>query len=260
MTFTVIIPARFASTRLPGKLLLDLAGKPVIQHVYERALQSGAERVIVATDAPKIVDAVRRFSGDVVLTAAQHQSGTDRIAEAAAICNLLDDAIVVNVQGDEPLISPAEIQQVADDLEHHSDASLATLRALIENSDDVFNPNIVKVVVDRLDYALMFSRAPLPWHRAQFQTLQQAQQPPVALAELQVPYFRHLGLYAYRVGFLKTYVSLGQSPLEQVEALEQLRALEHGYKIYVGLTSERHGVGIDTPEDYRKVKQIMESN
>ena len=258
MSFTVIIPARFASTRLPGKLLLDLAGKPVIQHVYERALQSGAEQVIVATDEQKIVDAVKQFSGEVVLTTQEHQSGTDRIAEAAAYHKLLDETVIVNVQGDEPMISPEEIQQVANDLEHHSDASIATLRALIDNTQDVFNPNIVKVVVDAEGFALFFSRAPIPWHRGQFNNVNPQLNQSVEMADLQVPYYRHLGIYAYRAGFLKTYVALRQTVLEKTEALEQLRALENGYKIYVGLTSHKDSVGIDTQDDYQKVKQILE--
>ncbi|MGD8568126.1 MAG: 3-deoxy-manno-octulosonate cytidylyltransferase [Gammaproteobacteria bacterium] len=258
MSFTVVIPARFASTRLPGKLLLDLAGKPVIQHVYERALESGAEQVIVATDDRKIVDAVKQFSGNVTLTNENHQSGTDRITEAVSQYKLLDETIVVNVQGDEPLISPAEIQQVAADLEHHSDASMTTLRASIDNAADIFNPDIVKVVVDEGDYALYFSRAPIPWHREHFRNVQPLTDGTADIAQLQVPYFRHLGIYAYRAGFLKHYVTLSQSPLEKTEALEQLRALENGYKIYVGQTQYKDSIGIDTRDDYEKVRQILE--
>jgi 3-deoxy-manno-octulosonate cytidylyltransferase (CMP-KDO synthetase) len=258
VSFSVVIPARFASTRLPGKLLLDLAGKPIIQHVYERAVESGAEQVIVATDDRKIVDAVRQFSGQVTLTRENHQSGTDRITEAVSQYKLLDETIVVNVQGDEPMISPVEIRQVAADLEHHSDASIATLRVSIDNTADIFNPNIVKVVVDERDYALYFSRAPIPWHREQFKDMQPFADDAPDIADLPVPYFRHLGIYAYRAGFLKRYVALPQSALEQTEALEQLRALENGYKIYVGRTQYKDSIGIDTPEDYEKVKQFLE--
>jgi 3-deoxy-manno-octulosonate cytidylyltransferase (CMP-KDO synthetase) len=258
VSFTVVIPARYASTRLPGKLLLDLAGKPVLQHVYERAKESGAEQVIIATDSQEIVSTAKNFSAEVVLTSTEHHSGTDRIAEVVEKYQLLDETVIVNVQGDEPLIAPVNINQVAVDLEHHSDASIATLCTEIDSGEDLLNPHTVKVVTDDRGYALYFSRAPIPWNRDQFAESLQELQKSLDLQQLQGAYYCHMGIYAYRAGFLKTYVQLPQSFLEKTEALEQLRALSNGYKIYVGVTHRDESIGIDTVNDYHKVKEMME--
>ena len=258
MSFTVVIPARFASTRLPGKLLLELAGKPILQHVYEQAQQSNAERVIIATDSPEIILASEKFAADAVLTSTQHQSGTDRIAEVAEKYQLLDETVVVNVQGDEPLIAPQNINQVAQNLEQHSNASIATLCTEIDNWEDVVDPHMVKVVTDEQGYALYFSRAPIPWDREQFSGLFQGSSMSGGLVQLQSTYYCHMGIYAYRAGFLKTYVSLPHSRLEKSEALEQLRALSNGYKIHVGLAQHEKSIGIDTMDDYQRVKEMME--
>ncbi|WP_455208411.1 3-deoxy-manno-octulosonate cytidylyltransferase [Kaarinaea lacus] len=258
MSFTVVIPARYASTRLPGKLLLELAGKPILQHVYERAKQSSAERVIIATDSPEILSAAETFSAEAVLTSAEHHSGTDRIAEVVEKYQLLDETMIVNVQGDEPLIAPENIDQVAQNLEHHSDASIATLCTQMNSLDDVLNPNMVKVVTDDLGYALYFSRAPIPWNRDHFGRIFQHQLEPVKITHLEGAYYCHMGIYSYRAGFLKKYVQLPQSPLEKIEALEQLRALSNGYKIHVGIAQHDKSMGIDTMDDYQRVKEIME--
>ena len=257
MSFTVVIPARFASSRLPGKLLLDLAGKPIIQHVYERAKESGAEQVIIATDSQEIITSAKGFSAEVVLTSTEHQSGTDRIAEVVEKYQLLDETVIVNVQGDEPLIDPENIHKVAEDLEHHSDASIATLCTEIDNLQDLLDPNKVKVVTDDQGYALYFSRAPIPWNREQFTELLQQKPNTLDLQRIETTYYCHMGIYAYRAGFLKTYVQLPQSILETTEALEQLRALSNGYKIHVGVSGHDESIGIDTEEDYQKVRELI---
>jgi 3-deoxy-manno-octulosonate cytidylyltransferase (CMP-KDO synthetase) len=239
-------------------LLLDLAGKPILQHVYQQACRSNAERIIIATDSPEIVAAAGKFTDDVVLTSTAHQSGTDRIAEVVQTCQLLDETIIVNVQGDEPLIAPENINQVAQNLEQHSEASIATLCTKIDNWEGVLNPNLVKVVTDEQGYALYFSRAPIPWDRQHFSGLYQAAPKSFAITQLQSAYYGHMGIYAYRAGFLKTYVGLPQSSLEKTEALEQLRALSNGYQIHVGLAQDNKSIGIDTMEDYQRVKEIME--
>jgi len=258
VSFTVVIPARYASTRLPGKLLLDLAGKSILQHVYERAKESGAEQVIIATDSQEIVSAAKSFSAEVVLTSTDHHSGTDRIAEVVEKYQLLDETVIVNVQGDEPLIAPENINQVALDLEHHSDASIATLCTMIDKVEDLLNPHMVKVVTNDQGYALYFSRAPIPWNRDQFTDSFQELPKALVLKQLEGSYYCHMGIYAYRAGFLKTYVQLPQSLLEKAEALEQLRALSNGYKIHVGVTHRNESIGIDTADDYQKVKELME--
>jgi len=258
VSFIVVIPARYASTRLPGKLLLELAGKPVLQHVYEQAQRSNAEQVIIATDSKEIVDAASKFSAEVVLTSQDHHSGTDRIAEVVRKNQLLDETVIVNVQGDEPLIAPDNINQVAQNLEHHSGASIATLSKAIDSWQDVFNPNIVKVVTDEQGFALYFSRAPIPWDRENFNNVLQGIAKMQHLTQLQSNFYCHIGIYAYRAGFLNTYVNLPRSHLEKAEALEQLRALSNGYKIHVGVTQHDQSIGIDTLDDFQKVKEMME--
>lgn len=248
--FTVVIPARLASTRLPNKPLLDIAGKPMIQHVWEQARRSGAERVVVATDHDDILRACEGFGAQVLLTRADHASGTDRLAEVAELLGLADDALVVNVQGDEPLIPPAVIDQVANNLAAHPEAGVATLAEPIHEVDSLFNPNVVKVSTDVNGLALTFSRAPLPWARNAFAN-DRAQLPPG------FPYRRHIGIYAYRAGFLADFVSWGPCALEETEALEQLRALWHGVRIHVADALEAPQAGVDTAEDLERVRRLL---
>ncbi|WP_375738455.1 3-deoxy-manno-octulosonate cytidylyltransferase [Pseudomonas boanensis] len=248
--FTVVIPARFASTRLPGKPLQDIAGKPMIQHVWEQARRSGAQRVVVATDDARIVDACQTFGAEVLLTRADHNSGTDRLAEVATQLGLTNDAIVVNVQGDEPLIPPAIIDQVAANLAAHPEAGIATLAEPIHEAQALFNPNVVKVATDLNGLALTFSRAPLPWARDAFAAN------PDQLPD-DVPYRRHIGIYAYRVGFLHDFVAWGPCWLENTESLEQLRALWHGVRIHVADALDAPPAGVDTPEDLERVRRLL---
>lgn len=252
LNFTVVIPARLRSTRLPGKPLLPIAGKPMVQHVWEQARKSGASRVVIATDDASIVEACEAFGAEVLLTRADHESGTDRLAEVAAHLGLPTDAIVVNVQGDEPLIPPVIIDQVAANLAAHPEAGIATLAEPIAEPETVFNPNAVKVVSDKHGLALTFSRAPLPWARDAFAKSRDS-------VPEGVPYRRHIGMYAYRVGFLQDFVSWGPCWLEQTEALEQLRALWHGVRIHVADAIEAPAVGVDTPEDLERVRRLLEA-
>ncbi|MHA6193752.1 3-deoxy-manno-octulosonate cytidylyltransferase [Pseudomonas wadenswilerensis] len=252
LAFTVVIPARLRSTRLPGKPLLPIAGKPMIQHVWEQARKSGAERVVIATDDASIVEACQAFGAEVLLTRADHESGTDRLAEVAAALALPADAIVVNVQGDEPLIPPSIIDQVAANLAAHPEAGIATLGEPLEDVTALFNPNVVKVVADCNGLALTFSRAPLPWARDAL--AQSREQLPEG-----VPYRRHIGMYAYRAGFLHDFVGWGPCWLEKTEALEQLRALWHGVRIHVADALEAPPVGVDTPEDLERVRRLLEA-
>ena len=250
MSFTVIIPARLASTRLPGKPLADLGGKPMVVRVAERALLSGASQVIVATDHADILAACRAHGVAAHLTRADHPSGTDRIAEVAAAIGLAPETVVVNVQGDEPLIDPALIGATAALI--NADVPMATAAHPITTAADVFNPNVVKVVLDARGRALYFSRAAIPWHRDAY-----AQSTNALPAGLQA--LRHIGLYAYSQVFLQTYPTLSASPLEQVEALEQLRVLWHGYAIAVHLTGEAPAAGVDTPDDLARVRHHYDS-
>jgi 3-deoxy-manno-octulosonate cytidylyltransferase (CMP-KDO synthetase) len=247
MSFVVIIPSRFGSSRLPGKPLVDIAGKPMVQRVYEQAIKSGADRVIVATDDARIVTVAKGFGAEVCLTRTDHQSGTERLAEVIEQYGFSDDTIVVNVQGDEPLIPPTIIRQVADNLAQF-DAPMATLAVEIDHESEVFNPNAVKVVTDKNGYALYFSRASVPWDRDHF-----SQNPPQIHHNL----LRHIGLYAYRAGFVKQYIALEASPLEHLEALEQLRVLWHGEKIHVDIAVDAPPAGVDTPEDLELVRRLL---
>jgi len=248
--FTVIIPARYGSTRLPGKPLADLAGKPMVVRVAERAQRAGALRVVVATDDRRIEAAVQAHGIAACLTRADHPTGTDRLAEAAQRLGLADDAIVVNVQGDEPLLAPELIRAMADLLAAHPDAAIATACHAIADPAEAFNPNVVKVVLDRRRYALYFSRATIPWAREAFAAGRNAMP-----AEL--PMYRHYGLYAYRVGFLRAFPALASAPIERFEALEQLRALWHGFRIIVEITAGTPAPGVDTPEDLERVRAIF---
>ena len=250
MDFVVVIPARFASTRLPGKPLQDIAGKPMIQHVWQQAKKSAASRVVVATDDARIVEACRAFGAEVLLTRADHNSGTDRLAEVASQLGLSSDAIVVNVQGDEPLIPPAIIDQVAANLAAHPEAGIATLAEPITDPAQLSNPNVVKLVGDASGLALTFSRAPLPWARDTFAV--QRDTLPAG-----VPFRRHIGIYAYRAGFLHDFVAWGPCWLEDAECLEQLRALWHGVRIHVADALEAPPTGVDTPDDLQRVRQLL---
>ncbi len=250
MAFRVIIPARYASQRLPGKPLREIAGKPMIQHVYERARASGASEVVVATDDERIERAVRKFGGDVCMTAVSHSSGSERLAEVTAQRAYGEDAVIVNLQGDEPLMPPALIRQVAEDLQNHPRADMATLCTPLRDAADLFDPHVVKVVRDREGYALYFSRAPVPWDRDRFgETTEQ-------LADGSA-YHRHIGLYACRAGYLRRYVALPSSPLERIESLEQLRVLWHGGRIHVEEAILSPGHGVDTPQDLEKVANFL---
>lgn len=246
MSFIVIIPARLASTRLPNKPLADLGGKPMVVRVAERAAQSGASRVIVATDHPDILAVCGQHGIEAHLTRTDHPSGTDRIAEVAAAIGLAADAVVVNVQGDEPLIDPALIAATAAQIKNG--VSMATAAHAIHDVADIFNPNVVKVVLDKAGRALYFSRATIPWHRDGF--AQSKTDMPAGYQPL-----RHIGLYAYDNAFLQAYPGLTVSPLEQIEALEQLRVLWHGYPIAVHVTPTAPAAGVDTAEDLARVRQ-----
>ncbi len=247
--FTVIIPARYGSTRFPGKPLARIAGKPMLEHVYARAQESGAERILVATDDERIAACAQAFGADVVMTRSDHPSGTDRLAEVAEREQLPDATVVVNLQGDEPLMPPALIRQVAAALVERPQADIATLATPLSRYEDVCDPNVVKVVRDHQGYALYFSRAPIPWDRDGFQC--------GAAAKLRAGYLRHLGLYAYRADFLRRYPTLAAVDLETVESLEQLRALWHGARIHVGLAAEAPPPGVDTPADLERAAAYL---
>lgn len=249
--FKVVIPARHASTRLPGKPLSDISGKPMVVHVVERARLSGAEEILVATDHSEIVAAVEAAGAQAVLTRADHPSGTDRIAEVAALRGWSPDAVVVNVQGDEPLIDPALIRDVAAALAEDREAAIATASHAIQDPAEMFSPNVVKVVCDRRGRALYFSRAPIPWARDDFAASRERL--PDGL-----PVQRHIGLYAYRCAFLAAYAELQPAPIEQWEALEQLRAMWHGYPIRVVSVAQAPAPGVDTQEDLERVRRILE--
>ncbi len=249
-SFKVVIPARYASSRLPAKPLLDLGGKPMVVRVAERALASGAEEVLVATDHGEIFAAVRDHGLPVLMTREDHPSGTDRLAEVARQQGWCADELVVNVQGDEPLIEPEVIRHTAACLAG-SGAAIATVAHPIADAADFFNPNVVKVVCRADGDALYFSRAPIPYARDAFSRSRETL--PVAL-----PAYRHVGLYAYRASFLQAYAGLAPSPLEQIESLEQLRALWHGYRIRVALIDTAPAPGVDTPEDAERMRKLFD--
>jgi 3-deoxy-manno-octulosonate cytidylyltransferase (CMP-KDO synthetase) len=245
MSFVVIIPARLASTRLPNKPLADLGGKPMVVRVAERAQQSGASRIIVATDHADIAAACAAHGVEACMTRADHPSGTDRIAEVAHTLGLAPDAVVVNLQGDEPLIDPALLAACAARIS--ADVPMATCAHPLSDVQDAFNPNVVKVVLDKAGRALYFSRATVPWHRDGFAASRE--QLPAGYVPL-----RHIGLYAYSNAFLQRYPQLETSPLESIEALEQLRVLWHGVPIAVHVTAEAPHAGVDTPADLERVR------
>lgn len=246
MHFTVVIPARFSSSRLPGKPLADIAGKSMIERVYLCARASAAARVVVATDDSRIVDAVQAFGGEACLTSPHHESGTDRLEEVAGYLALGDEEIIVNLQGDEPMMPAAVINQVAENLARHPEASCATLAEPIVQLTEVFNPNAVKVVADHAGFALYFSRAPIPWDRETYQQSRTGTAPPLAR--------RHIGIYAYRVALLREFVQWPVAALEAMEKLEQLRILANGHRIHVDSAVAAVAGGVDTPEDLERVR------
>lgn len=245
--FTVVIPARFGSSRLPGKALADICGRPMVVHVAERARQSGASEVYVATDHGEILEAARQHGFAGLMTRADHATGTDRIAEVVSILGLAPESLVVNVQGDEPLIEPGLIRAVASLLWETPEAAIATACHPIQELAEMFNPNVVKVVLDGQGYARYFSRAPIPWARDAFAA-------PTEAMPAGLPAYRHIGIYAYRAGFLAGFPRLAPSPLEQFESLEQLRALWHGFSIAVAVRPDAPHSGVDTPQDLEKVR------
>ena len=249
MSFTVIIPARYASSRLPRKPLADIAGKPMIQHVWEKTQQAGANRVIIATDREEIEQVAKTFSAEVCMTSTEHNSGTERLAEVIEKMAIADDEIIVNVQGDEPLIPPVIIQQVAQNLAENQ-VNMATLAVKLETKEELFNPNCVKVVTDQKGMALYFSRAAIPFARDYFADCNDA-------FVASQPYLRHIGIYAYRAKFVNQYICWQPTVLEKLESLEQLRALWYGEKIHVELAKEAPQVGVDTLEDLERVRQIL---
>ncbi len=253
LSFKVVIPARYASTRFPGKPLADICGKPMLQHVYECAISSGAEQVVIATDDERIQIAAEKFGAKVCMTSTEHQSGTDRLAEVSLKYKWDIDDIVVNLQGDEPLTPQEIIKQVALNLADHPKAGIATLSTTIQSAEDVLDSNIVKVVADAEGYALYFSRAPIPWDRETAMKIADGQ----FNDEHAQNYQRHLGIYAYRVSFLHSYTNMQPCTLEQTEKLEQLRALHSGVSIHVDQAVKLPGPGIDTPEDLIAVSRLI---
>jgi len=249
LQFKVVIPARFASTRLPGKPLLDIGGKPMVIRVAEQAAQSGAAQIVIATDHQPIIEAAKLNDFDACMTRIDHTSGTDRIAEVAAQQVWSDDTIVVNVQGDEPLIPPSLIRAVAQHLHEHPECAIATACHSIHDEASMRNPNIVKAVLDKDGNALYFSRAPIPWPRDAYAANQPLPQ--------SVNVLRHIGIYAYRASFLREFGELTPAPLEQVESLEQLRALYHGYKIGVTITQDAPPSGVDTEQDLHTARHLF---
>ncbi len=252
MDFHVVIPVRYESERLPGKPLVDIAGKPMVQHVYERALESGAASVAIATDDDRIREAVEKFGATVCMTAKEHRSGTDRLAEAVVALGYEDDEIVVNVQGDEPLIPPSVIHQVAHNLNKYENAKVATLYEPITSIEELLNPSNVKVALSKRGYALYFSRAPIPYERDNFA----ANENPT---ELTGEHFRHVGLYAYRVGFLQQYLEWPSSPMEKLEQLEQLRVLWNGGRVHVDKAKAAVPQDVNTKEDLEKVRKLVKA-
>ena len=253
MSFVVVIPARYESSRLPGKVLANINGKPMIQWVVEKAKLSGASKVIVATDNDKVAAIVEGFGGEVCKTRSDHQSGTERLAEVMELYQFSDQQVIVNVQGDEPFIPPENIAQVAKDLSGQQVARMATLAIKISDVEEAFNPNAVKVLCDKDNYALYFSRATIPYDRKRFLNNDNID----AIGDF---YLRHIGIYAYRAGFIKDYVQWPASALEQIESLEQLRVLWQCEKIHVSVAQSRVPVeGVDTPEDLEKAIRYAQS-
>ncbi|OCF96018.1 3-deoxy-manno-octulosonate cytidylyltransferase [Gilliamella sp. wkB308] len=252
MNFSVIIPARYASSRLPAKPLADIHGKPMIVRVMEQAKKSSANRVIIATDHQQVFDVVKSYGGEVILTSNKHNSGTERLAEVINAYQFSDDEIIVNVQGDEPLIPPIIIDQVAENLVQYK-TGMATLAVPIDSAAEAFNPGAVKVVTDKDGYALYFSRATIPWERDRFAKSEDLFKQ-TSIGDF---YLRHIGIYAYRAGFIRQYINWAPSTLEQIEMLEQLRVLWYGEKIHVAVAKQAPAIGVDTQEDLEKVRKLF---
>lgn len=248
--FKIVIPARYASSRLPGKPLIELAGKPMIQHVYERALETGAEEIVVATDDERIESVARDFGAEVIMTSPEHENGTERIAEVADVKGWGEQSVVVNLQGDEPLIPNELVQLTAAGLLNHPEAGMSSVCTPIESVKDGFDPNVVKVVLDRAGFAMYFSRASIPWDRDLYKAGRDQ-------LTAKLPVYRHIGMYGYRVSFLKQYTQMDPCPVEMAESLEQLRALWYGVRIHMGVIEQAPGHGVDTPEDAARVEQIL---
>ncbi|ASP40007.1 3-deoxy-manno-octulosonate cytidylyltransferase [Bacterioplanes sanyensis] len=247
--YKIVIPARYASSRLPGKPLIELAGKPMIQHVYERAQAAGASDIVVATDDERIASVATEFGAEVVMTREDHDNGTERIAEVAEIKGWQADDVIVNLQGDEPLIPRSLIEATAQGLLNHPQAGMSSLCTPIHSSRDAFDPNIVKVVLDQHQFALYFSRAPVPWDRDLYKEGR-------GLTD-KMPVLRHIGMYGYRVSFLQQYQLMEPCALEHTESLEQLRALWYGTRIHMTVIDQAPGHGVDTPEDAERVAQLL---
>jgi len=248
--FKIVIPARYGSSRLPGKPLIELAGKPMIQHVYERALAVGVKDVVIATDDDRIKTVAEGFGAHVVMTDPDHENGTERIAEVAEKLGWAPDDVVVNLQGDEPLIPKSLIELTAKGLLENSEAGMSSLCTPVESAEDAFNPNVVKTVLANNGFALYFSRAPIPWDRDLYK---QGQAQKTELA----PVYRHIGMYGYRVSFLRDYKTMEMTALEKAECLEQLRALCYGVKIHMSVIDEPPGHGVDTPQDVARVEALL---
>lgn len=249
--FRLVIPARHASSRLPGKPLADICGKPMIVRVLERVSGAGASDVWVATDHADVAQAVRDAGGQALMTREDHATGTDRLAEVVSQLDWPDETIVVNVQGDEPLIDPALVRAVAEALAGDPEVAIATAAHPIDSADEMFNPNVVKVVTDAAGRAMYFSRAPIPWARDAFAASRES-------VPDTLPVLRHIGIYAYRAGFLRRYASLTPAPIEQWEALEQLRAMWHGERIHVRVVDHPPAAGVDTPDDLARVRRMFD--
>lgn len=248
----IVIPARYQSSRLPGKPLMDIGGKPMIAHVYERAQETKADSIVIATDDKRIVDACDKLGADVFYSEYPHQSGTERIAEVISELGYADDDVIINLQGDEPFLSPELLTQLAATLETSDDASMSSLYAPIEKCEDVFNPNIVKTVIDRNNNALFFSRAPVPWLHGVFDQND--------IPDFDLTLFnRHIGLYAYYAGFVKKYIELPVSPIEKPVSLEQLRVLWNGYKIVLSKVDKMIGQEVNTEADLEKAREFYKS-
>lgn len=248
MEFRVVIPARFDSTRLPGKVLINMGGKTMLQHVYERAIESGADSVVIATDSEKVTKAAQGFGAKVCMTSAEHISGTDRVAEAVLALDYAPDEIIVNVQADQPLIPAQAIRQVAEDLEKHDNVKISSLCERITDGTELFNSSVVKVVLNWRNYAMYFSRAPIPWDVEKFKD------------QTGTPnefHYKHIGLYAYRVSFLQEYIEWPPCPLEKVESLEQLRVLWNGIRLHMAISKEKIPMEVNTKADLDKVLKLM---
>ncbi|MBV53857.1 MAG: 3-deoxy-manno-octulosonate cytidylyltransferase [Coxiellaceae bacterium] len=249
MSFHIIIPARLNSSRLPGKVLKDLAGKPMIQYVYENAMLCRAASVTIATDNDEIAEVADSFGASVCLTASTHQSGTERICEAVESLEFSSDDVIIGLQADEPLLSSSMVTLLADDLIEHEHIKVASLCSPIQSSEELFNPNVVKVVLNRRHYAIYFSRAPMPWHRDSITS-------PGEMVVTQ-QHYRHVGMYGYRVSFLEDYAKWSDSPLESIEQLEQLRIIWNGGRIHMKVYDQNLPLGVDTEDDFKAVLELI---